>query len=108
MTVIAPQEGQLEPGITEFLKCHGAEAAFQTVRELVRACFPQYCAIEVRLVADPDEEDRRWVVWRVLLPASCTAEQLRVQRLRYYEELVSRLPFTYRQLFGLVIGFVPE
>lgn len=108
MTLTVLQEPELTPEVAEFLRQHSAEAAFRVVNQLVGTCFPELCSIDVRLMDDPDEEDRRWVVCHVLLPASYPPDQLQTQRLRYYEELVSRLSFQERHLFGLILDFIPE
>jgi hypothetical protein len=95
----------LEPGVSELLGQHNAEAAFQTVCEIARNCFPELRSLQVSLLDDPDEEGRIWVVLNGSLPASHSLELLQDQRGRYYELLAERLPVETLPPFGLTMDF---
>ena len=87
-------EPVLEAGVVEFLRQHEAEKKFQSVLALARACFPDPQAIEVRLRADPDEDNHAWVALHVVVPAATSRELLKSQRNRFHAELV-RLALPY-------------
>ena len=108
MSLTTSREPVLEAGESEFLKRHDAEAAFQTVCELVRTYFPELRAINVWLLEDPDEDDHTWAVVHVFMPAAYSQEVLQEQLRRYHKELVKRLPFKYLPLFGLMTDFWRE
>jgi hypothetical protein len=101
-------EPMIDPSARDFLKQHHAEPDLQTVCDLVRACFPELQALEVRLVEDPDEENHTWVAFHVLMPATHPRDLLRSQERSYHEQhgrVISRPyhPFS----FGLAIEFMP-
>jgi hypothetical protein len=100
----------LEPGVAEFLERHAAEAEFQTASELVRTCFPQVRSIRAYLQEDPDENDRRRVVFHALVPQSHPLDLLEDQQRHFYEQLVERCPPARfpDPVCGLIIGFAEE
>jgi hypothetical protein len=92
MTPIATAELKMEPDVADFLKRRNAEEQFQIVCQLARECYPEATTIEVSLLADPDVEDRWWVVIEPVLPAGHPSELFQEQDRRYYHELPERLP----------------
>ena len=102
-------ECKLASGVEEFLKDHDAEADFRSHCELVRSCFPDLRAIQVRLLEDPDEENHTWVGLHVFLPPSYPPELLRAQQRQYYEKLWDLPARPYHPLsFVLSIQFARE
>ncbi|MCI0641783.1 MAG: hypothetical protein L0Y72_03935 [Gemmataceae bacterium] len=94
------------PEVRDFLQTNNAEAAFLKVLELVRDCYPQIVAIAVELWDDPDEIDRRKVVFRPSLPiAISTDEVIDIERV-YHERFVSEIPLEQCPLFGVILRFV--
>jgi hypothetical protein len=101
-------EPTLEPGVIDVLRKNNAEAAFQTACDVARSCFAAMCSLIVRLLDDPDAEDRAWVILDVLLPESYSLELLERERLRFHEEIVRRVPLELNLMFGLSVSFIPE
>ena len=98
MSAVTSREVKLEAGVAEFLKRHGAEAAFQTACALVRECFPDSSTINVSLLEDPDEENHTWVVLEVSIPTASSTELTRAQEDRFFEEMRRRVPLPYHPL----------
>jgi hypothetical protein len=105
MSGVASEGLVLDAGVTDFLERHGAGEAFQTVREVVRTCFPELRSVKVWLLDDPDEDGRTWAVLQVSMPASHPPGLLQAQRRRYHEELARQLPLEYNPLFALSVDF---
>jgi hypothetical protein len=108
MTLATVVEPVLEAGVADFLKRHNAEAAFRTVCDLVRACFPELRAFKVWLLDDPDEEGRTWAKLHGFLPAAHPRDTLQAQRLSYYDQLVEQLSLEYFPLFALSLDSARE
>ena len=101
-------EPTIEPGVFDVLRPKKAEAAFQTACGVARSCFSGMRSLNVRLMDDPDVEDRAWVILELLLPESYSLDLLERERLHFHEEMVSRVPLELNLLFGLSIHFIPE
>jgi Protein of unknown function (DUF429) len=57
LVVRAPE--MVEGAVSDLLRKHEAEAAYQSIRELLRECIPEITSVEVRVEADWDEP--RWL-----------------------------------------------
>jgi len=66
LVVKAPE--MVEGAVSDLLRKHEAEAAYQSIRELLRECIPEMTAIEVRVEADWDEPSWLRVVIDPTLP----------------------------------------
>jgi hypothetical protein len=69
-----------------------AQVEFNAFRETVVDHFPDAVAIELRLLADPDEDDRSWIVFDVTLPALGRPEALQQRRAAFFPNLHLRRP----------------
>ena len=99
MSVSASPKATVGPGVEEFLRKNGAEAAFQAVCETIRECFPQTLAIDARLQEDYDEPGWWRVVVDVALPESLPVDVFVDQDRRYSERLYARIPLAQTPLF---------
>ncbi len=108
MATATAMEPVIEPGVPEELRRNGAEAAFRTACDIVRASFPAMRAFHVSLLDDPDEDDRRWVMLEVYLPPDYPWEKAHEEELRFHEAMVTRVPLELNLLFGLRVDYMPE
>ena len=58
-------EPKIADGVLELLRQNECEGELEPQIELVRECFPEGRALEVRLRPDPDEDGRIWIVLSV-------------------------------------------
>jgi hypothetical protein len=108
LSITAFIEPTLGPGVDEYLREHHVEEAFRRVIEVLRDCFPEATRLEGWLLDDPDEEGRTWVVLQVTMPADTPPETLQARRLRYHQEMLSRLPLAHQPYFGFVLASEKE
>ncbi len=99
MSVSASPTVTIGPGVQEFLRKNDAEAAFQTICEILRECFPQTLAIDGQLEEDHDEPGWWRVVVGVTLPDSIPPDIWVDQHRRYHERRVDRVPLPQDMLF---------
>ena len=95
------------PGVQEFLQKKDAQAAFQTVCEIVGESFPQTLAIEARLEEDHDEAGWWRVVVGVTLPESIPADVWIDQHRRYSVLRADRVPSPQDMLFATDFEYQP-
>ena len=95
-------------GVQEFLRKNDAEAALQTICEILRECFPQPLAIEARLEEDHDEPGWWRVVVDVALADPITPDTWVDQHRRYHERRGERVPLPQNSLFVTAFEFAPE
>ena len=69
-----------------------AQVEFENFRETIVDHFPDTQLIEVRLVEDPDENDRCWVVFQIVFPAELEIGEVLEKRRRFYKDFESRGP----------------
>ncbi len=99
----------VEPDVLPFLRRHGGEAALQTACAIVGSCFPDFRALEVWLLEDPDEENHTWVKLQVWVPAASPPELLRTKSARFHEELDRQLKLPYHPFsFSLTTQVSPD
>ena len=98
----------IQPEVYDHLRRFGAEASLPTACDLVRECFPELRRLEVRLLDDPDEDGRAWVVLDAVLPASYTEDAARSQRRRFDELALERLPRERVPSFSYSLHIEPE
>ena len=108
MAATTDMEPTLEPGVDEFIRRYNADARLRTVCDIVRTCFPEARSLRVRLVDDPDEEGRTWVVVQPSLPASHPLDLLQKQHTCYHKLRADRLPNQEDPPFGLSMDFEAE
>ncbi|HVS38969.1 MAG TPA: hypothetical protein VMS17_25650 [Gemmataceae bacterium] len=101
-------EPTIEPGVHDILRRHNAEAAFQTACDIARSSFPTMQSFHVELLDDPDEEDKVWVLLRIVLPHAYAWETQHQQELRFHEGMVAQVSLELNPLFGLSIDHLPE
>ena len=101
MSTATLPETAASPDVRMFLKQHNAEAAFVTLCELVRECYPALRRIDVELSADPDEDDRWKVLLWVRLPAMALETYL-AQHDTYHERLRDEISVPQLPLFGVL------
>jgi len=63
-----------------------AQIEFDNYCKAVARHFPDPQCVELYLRADPDEDDRNWVIFKVTFPADMSFEEVRQRRLRFYED----------------------
>jgi hypothetical protein len=97
-----------DPGVYEFLKLHGAEAAFQTVCELVREVYPEARAIQANVFEDWDVPG--WMRVRVafLLPEPLPVDDHVQRNQTFAARIVEKLPPALRELFSIGEEYPPE
>lgn len=108
MSVSTAPNVTVGPGVQEFLRKNDAEAAFQTICELIRECFPETIAVEAEFQEDHDEPG--W--WRVrilfTLPAASPLNHVLEQQRLFHERFVERVPFDQVPLFVVLDTFALE
>jgi hypothetical protein len=92
MTSATDAESDLPSDVMSEIRRTHSEAEFQTFRVLVAERFTDACAIIVRLLDDPDESDRRWIVFEVRIPGSTTPEEYSERIKQFYVKLAERPP----------------
>src|SRR5947209_16157803 len=108
MPTAATIEPVIEPGVSEVLRRHNAEAAFQTTCDIARSCFPAMRSLHVDLLDDPDEDGKVWVLLHVVLPHAYPWEKQYPGELRFHEAMVRQVPLELNPLFGLYMEHLPE
>jgi hypothetical protein len=101
MSAAAVPDIRLNHDVNVFLKKHNAKAAFEKVIALVRECYPNCLDLSLRLLDDPDTEDRQWLVIDVTFPESAPLEFIRSQDDAYHQRLVTEVPLEYCPLFAV-------
>ena len=108
MSVSTSPNVTIGPGVPEFLRKNDAEAAFQTICELIRECFPETLAIDAELQEDHDEPG--W--WRVpiwyTLPAASSLEHVMKQERLFLDGIRERVPFAQMPLFIAIDTYATE
>ncbi len=107
MSVSVSPKVTVGPGVSEFLRKHGAEGALATFCEIVRECFPQTLAIEALLEEDYDEPGWWQVVVIVTLPDSVSTDAWLDQHKRYHELRPQRIPHAHNSLFVTLYKYLP-
>lgn len=69
-----------------------AEAEFSAFRDLVSERYRDSFSVRIRLLDDPDEDDRRWVVFEVTIPQGTTPDEYSRQIKEFCDELQQRRP----------------
>lgn len=87
----------LGKGVEEFVKEKGIEEGFATLCELARQCVAGVFRIDVELVDDPDEEDRKYVSILSLVPEDYPIEQAHIENLRMVRLRGERIPWSAAQ-----------
>jgi hypothetical protein len=97
-----------DPAVYEFLKQHSAEAAFQTVCEIVREIYPETRAIQASAFEDWDEPG--WMRVRVafFLPERYPADEGLRRHAALHERLAEKLPDALQPLFLVREEYFPE
>ena len=108
MPTIASIEPTVGPGVSDVLRRHNAERAFQSACAAARSSFPAMRALNTGLLDDPDEDDRNWVILEVSVPASYSRDELEKERLLFHEAMTAQVPLELNLLFGLSVSFLPE
>ncbi len=86
-------------GVQEFLRKNDAEAALQTICEILRECFPQTLALDAQLEEDHDTPGWWRIVVGVMLPDAIPPDTWLDQQKRYVERRVDRVPLPQDMLF---------
>jgi hypothetical protein len=83
-----------------------AEVEFQAFADLVAEQFSDARSIELRLLEDPDEDDRCWVVFEVIAARDLTPQKYSAAIKTFYDELTERGPHIPQRICTLQIRFV--
>ena len=105
MPTATSAEPVIEPRVSEVLRRHSADTAFQTACDIARSCFLATRSLRVDLLDDPDEEDRVWVVLHILVPPSYSWETLHEEELRFHKAMLTQIPLELNPLFGLHMDY---
>src|SRR5215470_6073215 len=89
-TVVEPKMAE---GVLEVLRKHDCENEILARIELVRECFPDIQRMDVRSMADPDEEWRTYVGVDVRIAGRRSRSELHALYLAYVHEAAMRFPF---------------
>jgi len=66
-----------------------AEVEFESFRDTFVEHFADALATEVYLLADPDEDDRNWVVFEAILPSTSSLDEVQRRKARFRSALSS-------------------
>ncbi len=69
-----------------------AQIEFENFCETIARHYPNPQCIELSVLADPDENDRSWVIFNVTFPTDMSFEEVRQKRIRFYEDFDKRCP----------------
>src|SRR5437763_11502209 len=106
MSAATAPEKKLTQEIRAFLTEHDADAVFENVCRIARDCYPNCVDMTLRLLDDPDTDERRWLVLDILVPESMSLDQLRQQDDTYHSRVVTEIPLQYCPLFTVSSRFV--
>ena len=85
-----------------------AEVEFAAFRETVLDHFPDAQSIHLRLLADPDEEDRCWVLFEVSISRAVTPSEYSQMIKKFYSDLPRRRPHVVWPICSLHLEFACE
>ncbi len=85
--------------VAALLRHHGGEAAFATLLELVRTCFPDTCTVQAIVREDHDERGWFRVVVEVTLPADTAPDTVQRQHRLFEEQFAEAVPDERGALF---------
>src|SRR5262245_53153316 len=81
-------------GVKEFLNEKGIEEGFTTLCELAKECYTGLVRLEAELWDDVDEEGRRYVVVKALLPPGYPIDQALSEEKRLSRLRVEQIPWS--------------
>jgi hypothetical protein len=108
MSISTAPSVTIGPGVQEFLRRNDAEAAFQTICEIIRECFPETRAIGAQLEEDHDIAGWWRIVVSVTLPDSIPTDTWLDQHKRYHERRGHSLTLSHNSLFVTRYETQPE